>query len=1018
MKRRPCCGCCASGGYDNQEFVIPRVARNPVQNPRPRLALETMVKKQANNSNVRGSGSDKARTQRTKGTNATKPKRENRPAEKPKKSYPCAVCGSSEHSFKICDKYLANPDKYCGFCGKTGHAFDSCPKIKCKLCNQEGHGERNCKRNVCMKCGKTGHDKSVCNAMTPDAWEQMKKAIKHAPHLKEALEEQLQDWKEEDDTHFEFFGVDEIEKDVAEGFVPNPKFAIMENVHLNTSTDEPDLLDQMYPNMTPEEREKVLKRCTQVAKGLLTNSKFEDNDEFKLDVDLHEYLESLYKGIKMEDKLELLLQQEKLPAHIIEESAKIPLYNPQWDGNTNCPIRQRLMPAPKANLEQVKAYAMLHFYLAGYSSKALQQALAKVNLWLLRSKVEDLSPEIVDEAVEIIWATYKSRAQVGTFWERVQLFIYDWWQDFLERPSTWFAGSALLGLLGLGVSWKFGAVASGWIMLGVTVASWCVHWLYKQYLKRNTTIVEEDCKTLEDYCTGTDHVETTIDSRARVTVCPVTECTPVEFQVGFTIAPGAVWIPRLCAHNELNALQYRQLLPALGTPESRDKCWKLGMQALLESLPPMEVPAMMLSEEGFDKFLSKYPTNRRTQIRAAFTRVNESFHLKECNTGAFTKREWLVAKIFSKRNPRLVSGKTDEYLAETGPEYWGWMKMMCAQYWPDVETALQHKFIYTGGMTGDQIGAIFSYYVQRGWDVIEGDYSRYDGHNEVEALVAEMGYYRKVMTPETVEMLTRQLRTSGKTKHGHKFNCVGKVASGVINTSFGNTIRGFMIVAGYCKMYEIEDFCVMQLGDDNVIFVEDIKYFDLERFTAYALDCGHKLEAIHRADPEFAEYCSQRFWNVGDTFVLGPKPARVLAKTFLCHDRSLMESDMPGYCQQVAVGFQHYTWVPVLGPVLRNLASNGAKVSNRVKAVMSREAAAQYHKVTLRTALDVDLNSVYTQFEKIYGFDPKPLEEELLHKNITFGKAWHNNLLDACAVVDGVHNGVDNYWGSLVPSFL
>jgi len=870
----------------------------------------------------------------------------------------CRIC-HGEHESKQCAKLTP---AHCRFCFVKGHGLDLCPQITCKHCKQKGHSEAACARNRCDKCGGYGHKNSECNRLAPTAIKKKHKAI-----IQQSLDDMRAMQQAEEDEEIQRLG---------ESLAVNQ---MLEEKEIPASSEA---VDAMFEDAKAASRETIaeLKQTT---------------DEEKL----------------------MALMSSDLPPAIVMELAEIPLYNPNWDGK-EAPIRERFLPAVPEELSAFKAYVMLHFYVQGYSPQSLRSALAKTHLWLTRQgkSDRDLDPALIETATQIVWACFKSRQQVGTLWDRIKLFVYDWWVDFCERPSTWFAASLVLGAIGAGLTWKVGSLHSALIMMGVTAVSWFVQWLIRKYQARTHTIVEEDCKTLEDYCTGTDHIESAISHQAKVTVQPGNKCDPVQFQVGFTIAPGAIWIPRLCWHNELNALQYRQLLPPLGDHHERSLKWRRGCTALKEMLPPVIVPPQALNNDAMEVFLQKYPAGRRAQIRQAYQNIEGTLVLRECTTKAFVKREWLVGKRVEKRNPRLISGKTDEYLAETGPEYYFWMKSMCATYWPDVATSVAGQFIYTGGMTGDQVGAIFTHFVMdRGWEVIEGDYSRYDGHNEAEALEAQLGYYANVMTDTTINALSRQLKTTGKTSCGHKFSCVGKVASGVINTSFGNTLMGFQIVASYADEHKITDFAVMQLGDDNVIYVKSVEEWDLNRFTGHCYSMGHKLEAVWRKDPDFAEYCSQRFWNVGDRYVLGPKPARVLAKTFVCHDVSLNADDMQGYCQQIAVGFQHYTWVPLLGPVVQNLAGSGARVTKKVRAIINREKQAQFHKINLREAIEVDLSSVVSQFIKIYGFDPEPLERELALMPIKMGKAWHNELLHSAAITDGVVDHGSNYWGSLVP---
>jgi len=206
-------------------------------------------------------------------------------------------------------------------------------------------------------------------------------------------------------------------------------------------------------------------------------------------------------------------------------------------------------------------------------------------------------------------------------------------------------------------------------------------------------------------------------------------------------------------------------------------------------------------------------------------------------------------------------------------------------------------------------------------------------------------------------------------------------------------------LTAYEKRYKYKEYVVMQLGDDNVIFVRSLAEFNLPRFVEFCKHLGHKLEAVHRPDPDYAEFCSQRFWNIGSQYVLGPKPGRVLSKSFICHDTALRSEDMPGYITGIARGFKHYNWIPVLGTFCANLITKNAPLTRRAESSLAR--AANPYKVFLRSELTIDKGSVHAQFSKIYGFDPNVIEATIQDMKIVTGKAWYNESLRHMAQVDG-----------------
>lgn len=535
---------------------------------------------------------------------------------------------------------------------------------------------------------------------------------------------------------------------------------------------------------------------------------------------------------------------------------------------------------------------------------------------------------------------------------------------------------------------------------------WCMKWLVHEIfgvLIPRVGVYEiwtEEVPELTDWCS--DFWSDKIRAFGNVMTMPRfinqhATCAPRNFYVGVTTASESVWCARTCIHNECRSLINRQLLDPIGTIAEREAKWKLNFEAFNELFPCPNTLSDQSEETLLEQFLEKYPIARRDVIRNAFKLSQLGHYEVTSYTKAFVKREWNLFKRESKRDPRCISGKGEDYLAATAPQYYHMMKKLCAEFWSDEASILtsQRKFIYTGGLTPDQIGEIVSHYEKAGYHFYEGDYSRYDGHNEFEALDAEFKWYN--ITDELRVQLRKQLLTGGGTQSGIRFKHRGKVASGVINTSFGNTIRGFMMVAGWCKMNNITDYVVMQLGDDNVLmFREPI---DHQSLVDWCTNCGHKLEMVHRPDVDLLEYCSGRFWNTGGTRVLGPKIGRVLSRTFIANDPNMKYDQLGSYVQQVALGMRYYTWIPVLGHFLWKLMEKNLQGSS--SRVYKMPPKSYEHKMCLRREVTVTYDVVAAQFYKIYGFEPAYLEDSLSDWTPVLGTHLHHPLLDAICVIDG-----------------
>jgi hypothetical protein len=160
-----------------------------------------------------------------------------------------------------------------------------------------------------------------------------------------------------------------------------------------------------------------------------------------------------------------------------------------------------------------------------------------------------------------------------------------------------------------------------------------------------------------------------------------------------------------------------------------------------------------------------------------------------------------------------------------------------------------------------------------------------------------------------------------------------------------------------------------------------------------------KLEIVHRPDVDFLEYCSMRFWDTGETRVLGPKIGRIIGKTFISTDPNLQYDQLGSYVQQVALGMKYYTWIPVLGVFLWKLMEKNLQGEGGRNYSMPRSFE---HKLNLRVEVAVDREAVVRQFYKIYNFDPMYLEESLREWTPKLGTALNQPLLTSICVTDGV----------------
>lgn len=652
-------------------------------------------------------------------------------------------------------------------------------------------------------------------------------------------------------------------------------------------------------------------------------------------------------------------------------------------------------PKPKANWSCYRATVKQHFLVVGYSDRSRCVALSRMKLWMKECNIDFYESTQADAA----------RVIADTFVEGARHLSY-------RDEAKWMVRSTVNNF----TSGVVGLVSNGPKLFGLPMAlpliplAFVAERLVNDEHKYPYVFAEE----YEDVCCEhvlKENVEIHASASYDRSVNPV--CRPSTYSMTFTTAP-SIWVPRNCDHNMEIAVTRRQLLPELSDAETRERFWKQATDAFLK-VNPLSYEASESDVSLLDRWLSRYPLSIRPLMAKAWAGPNFDGVLISPRTKAQVKVEVLPGKEVHKMHPRLVSAKTEEYHASFGPEYLDFCKYNIKRLYPSVLASCEQRFIYTGGMNAIQIGEIVAHFEYLGWHVAEGDYSRYDGRNEVEALQAEHEVYRNSGLPlRTCKLIEQQVFTKGKSGNGFRFTVKGKFSSGVNNTSFGNTIRGWIIIAGFFASIGYTRYVVMQLGDDNVIFTEDDEW-ELDDLIAYALKLGHKLEGVAHGNDKRAydtlSYCSQIFWDVGVhegaiRRVMGPKPFRCLGKSFMARKR-MHNDELQLHVKGIAEGYKHYDFVPVLNQVCARLR---AKIKGSAKQYVDDNP----HKVVLNSFVpDVDQDAVNAQFEYLYGMSPYDFD---YLRDVPFekmGRTWFLPGFDEGNMIDGMEGTSGNDFGML-----
>lgn len=629
---------------------------------------------------------------------------------------------------------------------------------------------------------------------------------------------------------------------------------------------------------------------------------------------------------------------------------------------------------------RLKQYYRAHFMIHGEDEKSIRSAYNKMTLLSARLSLDgtdwcDLNVKII----HLVALEGNSESTVDVI-DELEYWKY-WWAFKRIGIKVFKVGVVMFGaLFTIWLFRKKKRMAAGLAIVGAGV-----------FAHRHFNGTERYQEFLEDFCCGEQKMPEISEycKFKRDSVNP--KCVARSTKIGFTVALNHIYRPRSCTHNLKRAILYRQLLPSLGTVDSRVLNWKIGIYQLQQALKLViyEDPGF---EIAFEMWLadSQYNEARKKMLRRALQNIKDGRPFEHTIMAHVKTDEILVGKEYGKRDPRCISSPGDEALVLAAPGYHGWQKQ-CCKIWSTFEKAMEQRYIYAGGLDAVQLSAIVTWLEHNGYRAYEGDYSRYDGHTEEEAMIAEFEFYEGYIDNDIIEVLKHQTSYKGRTRCGMKYKCKGKMNSGVINTSFGNTIRNFMMFAAYVGKYAPDlDFYMIALGDDNMIFVKG--ELDIPLFVQLTESMGHKLEIVDRAfDYNRLEFCSSRFCDIGVERLMIPKLGRFFAKNFVCNKHV---EDIDVHMQRVAVGFKNYSFLPGIRSVLASIGDVG-----EIKEYIDRNP----YKIKLPNAVEVDPLSVKAYFEDVYGMDCD--EFESVCDNIDWsrsGMVYSHWMFDQLCRVDGI----------------
>lgn len=291
-----------------------------------------------------------------------------------------------------------------------------------------------------------------------------------------------------------------------------------------------------------------------------------------------------------------------------------------------------------------------------------------------------------------------------------------------------------------------------------------------------------------------------------------------------------------------------------------------------------------------EEWLCRYPPVKRKAIEEELKRqVEEGYELRRFCYDAFVKREKIV-KIkpgeMEVIRPRIIQGISTAMKAAGGRWFLSYSNALKDLFF------IGSKIWYSSGATAEDLNwwindAVIGMGGVGNCTFLFSDFSKYDMTQGVDASEREAAHYRRIGILEepwgaTYIQAKLHSRCYGR---GIKYGRHGTRKSGDLDTSSGNTKMTVDVVVSWLEHSGLKDYRVVSLGDDNLVVcnaTEFAEHFSPEEaiasLKAWAEALGFKLKVGCSDDIMDAEYLSARFYPVGDRYVYGYKPGRVMSK--------------------------------------------------------------------------------------------------------------------------------------------
>jgi hypothetical protein len=399
----------------------------------------------------------------------------------------------------------------------------------------------------------------------------------------------------------------------------------------------------------------------------------------------------------------------------------------------------------------------------------------------------------------------------------------------------------------------------------------------------------------------------------------------------------------------------------------------------------------------FEKYVNRFPKGKRNRIIRELEKFSrgESYDVHLIYEMFIKKEKQMVIsrEEYSLVKPRAIQGVSWLSKALAGPWFLNYTYSMKFNFNP------YNWLWYCSGYTTEVFNFWVNYTVEQlggheNVEIVYSDFSTYDISQQVLHTERSNSFYRKLGFEKNVKMgkaiLTSKMKTRGYSD-ACSYTFDGMKKSGDHDTSTDNTKNSLENHGSFFKTCNIE--CrIAALGDDVIAFVSvksRRKIFKTLKNLSEALEQhsasnGYDLKVLYTENIVEAEFLSMKFFPVGNKYMVGKKPGRVLSKMgYMMNRFPRTQLELTELFKGTLISYKATSWhVPFLRVYLQECLSYLSKY----KAKFSETSE---YLLQGNTYCDPTVET-WTAFEAFYGLN---VEDENIFRTDLRSKLKKHGLL-------------------------